>query len=144
LRKRTGASADLPAPLRRHLKYNGFGRTIVLFLDRFHTPLTDWYNCYTIISEAKLRVDWDEIKNQETYKKRGFTFEQISRIFENPHFVDQKNDDPEQYFAIGIMMPFFITVVFEYREDEIGEYVWIVTYWKSTRREREMYAEAQK
>jgi uncharacterized DUF497 family protein len=91
-----------------------------------------------------MRVDWDETKNQETYQKRGFTFEQVSRIFENPHYVDRKNDDPEQFFAIGIMMPFFITVVFEYREDELGEYIWIVTYWKSSRRERELYANAQK
>lgn len=31
------------------------------------------------------------------------------------------------------------SVIYEVRYDDEGEYIWLITYWKSTRREREIY-----
>ena len=50
-----------------------------------------------------------------------------------------KNDDPLQFAAIGLVENHLLTVIFEERRDEEGPYLWLITYWKSTAREREIY-----
>ena len=64
-----------------------------------------------------LHFDWDEKKSAKLQRnpKRAFSFEEVSEIFSKPHFVDQRNDDPEQYFAIGWVKDVLVTVIFEYR-----------------------------
>ncbi len=52
---------------------------------------------------------------------------------------DQRSDDPEQYRAIGWVQDRLFTVIFEVREDNLGEYCHLVTPWRSTREERELY-----
>ncbi len=32
-----------------------------------------------------------------------------------------------------------LSVIYELRYDDEGEYIWLITYWKSTKREREIY-----
>ena len=54
-------------------------------------------------------------------------------------YQDQRSDNPEQYRAIGWVQDRLFTVIFEIREDTLGEYCHLVTLWRSTREERESY-----
>jgi len=63
----------------------------------------------------------------------------LARVFEGVTVEFLKNDDPLQFAAIGLVGVDFVTVIFEERRDEEGIYLWLVTYWKSTVREREIY-----
>jgi len=87
-----------------------------------------------------MRFDWDPQKDDLLVKQRGFSFEKVSRLFQNPHLEGQKTDDPEQYYAIGFVNGKLLTLIFEYREDELGLYVWLITYWHSSKSERIFYA----
>jgi uncharacterized DUF497 family protein len=71
--------------------------------------------------------------------KRGIGFEEAQEIFTHPYYQDQRSDDPEQCRAIGWVGNRMYTVIFEIREDSIGEYWRLVTLWRSTREERELY-----
>ena len=69
-------------------------------------------------------------------------FEVVAQLFDHPYFLDQKNDDPEQYRAIGFVNAQLVTLIFEHREDDEGEYYHLVTYWRSTKAERRLYEKA--
>lgn len=71
--------------------------------------------------------------------RRGLSFEKVSELFSRPYYLDQKNDDPEQFRAIGIVGTKMITLIYESREDFQGEYYHLVTYWPSTKTERVLY-----
>jgi len=58
-----------------------------------------------------------------------------------PYYQDQRSDDPEQYRAVGWVGDRLFTVIFEIREDRLGEYWRLVTLWRSTQEERELYEE---
>jgi uncharacterized DUF497 family protein len=55
--------------------------------------------------------------------------------------LDQPSDLPEQYRAIGWARPRLYTVIFEVREDEEGECFHLVTLWRATRQEQQLYEE---
>ena len=57
------------------------------------------------------------------------------------HVVDQKNDDPEQFRAIGWHGGRLFSVVFEIKHDSKGEYCHLITAWKATTTEQQAYAE---
>ena len=82
-----------------------------------------WYNCYT----NTIRFHFDERKSR--------------RLRANPYYLDQRSDLPEQYRAIGWVQGQMYSVVFEIREDGEGEYYHLVTLWKATKQERELYDE---
>jgi len=71
--------------------------------------------------------------------KRGIGFEEAQAIFTRPYYQDQRSDNPEQYRAIGWVKDRLFTVIFEIREDNLGEYCHLVTLWRSTREERKSY-----
>jgi uncharacterized DUF497 family protein len=71
--------------------------------------------------------------------KRGIGFEEAQQIFARPYYQDQRSDEPEQYRAIGWVEDRLFTLIFEIREDRFGEYCHLVTLWRSTREERELY-----
>lgn len=73
--------------------------------------------------------------------KRGIGFEEAQEIFSHPYYLDQRLDIPDQYRAIGWVGERLYTLVFEPREDEQGEYYHLVTLWKSTRQEQDLYEE---
>lgn len=73
--------------------------------------------------------------------RRGIGFEEAQEIFSRPYYLDQRSDLPEQYRAIGWVGERLYTVIFEVREDEAGEYFHLVTLWKATREEQELYEE---
>ncbi|MGD0499946.1 MAG: BrnT family toxin [Bryobacteraceae bacterium] len=71
--------------------------------------------------------------------KRGVGFEEAQAVFTRSYYQDQRSDDPEQYRAIGWVQDRLFTVIFEIGEDNLGEYCHLVTLWRSTREERELY-----
>jgi hypothetical protein len=64
---------------------------------------------------------------------------EAQEVFTRPHYQDRRSDDPEQYRAIRWLQDRLFTVIFEIREDNLGEYCHLVTLWRSTREERELY-----
>lgn len=57
------------------------------------------------------------------------------------YIVDRKNDDPEQFRAIGWCEGWLCSVIFEVRNDAEGEYYHLVTAWIATKEEVQSYAE---
>jgi uncharacterized DUF497 family protein len=78
----------------------------------------------------------DALKNNP---KRGIDFEEAQDVFSRPYYQDQRSDDPEQYRAIGWANGRLFTVIFEIRQDSLGEYYHLVTLWRSTREETQLY-----
>lgn len=73
--------------------------------------------------------------------KRGIGFDEAVELFDHPYYLDERSDEPEQYRAIGWVHGKLYSLVFEIREDDDGEYYHLVTLWKATRQERELYDE---
>jgi len=71
--------------------------------------------------------------------KRAIGFEEAQEIFSHPYYLDQRSDFPEQYRAIGWVSAELYAVIFEVREDEDGEFYHLVTLWKATAQERQLY-----
>ena len=71
--------------------------------------------------------------------QRGIGFEEAREIFEHPYYQDRRSDDPEQYRAIGWVKGRLFTLIFEVREDRLGEYYHLVTLWRATQQERSLY-----
>ena len=96
-----------------------------------------WYNCYTH------RFHFGERKSGQlrANPKRGIGFEEAQEVFSHPYYLDQRTDWPEQYRAIGWVGEQLYTVIFEVREDEEGEYYHLVTLWKATKQEQQLYGE---
>lgn len=86
-----------------------------------------------------MRFDWDNHKSQLLQQNRGYSLEEISVVLAGDYVEQVKRDDPEQFIAIGYLGNTLLSVIYEIRYDEEGEYVWLVTYWKSTKREQEIY-----
>ncbi|MBF0360550.1 MAG: BrnT family toxin [Oligoflexia bacterium] len=88
-----------------------------------------------------MRFKWDENKNKKLKadNRRGFGFETVKKLFDSQYYLDQKNDDPAQFRAIGIVDNKLVTLIFESREDHEGEYYHFITYWFSTKTERSLY-----
>ncbi len=97
-----------------------------------------WYNSYT-----KMRFHFDERKSKrlKANPKRGIGFDEAQEIFSHPCYLDQRSDMPEQYRAIGWVGQRLYALIFEVREDKEGEYYHLVTLWKATEQERQLYEE---
>ena len=88
-----------------------------------------------------MRFDFDRGKSRETQKKHGVSLEESQEIFDQAYLVDQKNDDPQQFRAIGWCRGRLCSVVFEIRRDVQGEYHHLITAWRATKEEEQCYAE---
>ncbi len=86
-----------------------------------------------------MRVRWDEVKRQQVLQKRGIDFAQLDGLLDFPYVEDRRRDDPEQYRIIGFAGGRLLTFVVEYRQDALGEHLWVVTAWYSTKQERKVY-----
>ncbi len=86
-----------------------------------------------------MRVRWDEAKRQRVLAERDIDFGQLNDLFYIPYLEDQRSGNPEQYRIIGFVDGKLITFIVEYRVDELGEYIWIVTAWRSTKQECRNY-----
>ena len=90
-----------------------------------------------------MRFHFDPRKSERLREnaKRGIGFEEVQELFSHPHYVDQRSDSPEQYRAIGWVGNGLYAVIFEVREDGEGEYYHLVTLWRATRQEAQLYEE---
>ncbi len=90
-----------------------------------------------------MRFHFDERKSRRlrANPKRGIGFEEAQEVFSHPYYLDQRSDCPEQYRAIGWVGERLYAVIFEVWEDEEGEYYHLVTLWKATKQEQELYEE---
>lgn len=89
-----------------------------------------------------MQFDFDPRKSARLRRNRGIGFEEAQEIFSHPHYVDLRSDQPEQYIAIGWVGNRLYSLVFEIREDRESEYYHLVTLWKSTSEEENLYAES--
>lgn len=62
-------------------------------------------------------------------------------MFDQAYLVDQRNDDPEQFRAIGWCGARLCSVIFEIRKDSDGEYFHLIAAWKATKEEEHSYAQ---
>jgi uncharacterized DUF497 family protein len=91
-----------------------------------------------------VRFTYDPKKGQKLKRERGRDFEEIQEIFLGPHYFDHRNDDPEQWRAIGWSMGQLYTVIYEDREDEQqGGCRHLITLWRATTEEEKLYDESQ-
>jgi uncharacterized DUF497 family protein len=90
-----------------------------------------------------MRFSFDERKSGHlrANPRRGIGFEEAQEIFAHPYYLDQRLDMPEQYRAIGWVQGQLYSVIFEIRLDGEEEYYHLVTLWKATTQEKELYAE---
>jgi len=90
-----------------------------------------------------MRFHFDPRKSQRLRANphRSIGFEEAQEIFARPYYLDHISDFPEQYPAIGWVGQRLYSLIFEIREDVDGEFYPLVTLWKSTRKEEELYAE---
>ncbi len=88
-----------------------------------------------------MRFEFDREKSREVKRKHGVSLKEARDIFDQGYLVDRKNDDPEQFRAIGWCRGRLCSVVFEIRRDAEGEYYHLVTAWKATKQEERCYAE---
>ncbi|NEQ98475.1 MAG: hypothetical protein F6K30_17440 [Cyanothece sp. SIO2G6] len=86
-----------------------------------------------------MRFDWDDQKSQILEQQRGYSLSDVAAILSGDYVERMKQDDPEQFIAIGYLRDTLLSVIYELRYDEEGEYIWLITYWKSTKRERALY-----
>jgi len=86
-----------------------------------------------------MRIRWDEAKRQQVLQRRHIDLAQLTELFCLPYVEDQRNDDPEQYRLIGFVGGHLLTFIVEYREDALGEFIWVITAWHATSQEQRAY-----
>jgi uncharacterized DUF497 family protein len=86
-----------------------------------------------------MRFDWDNTKSQMLQENRGYSLEEVAVVLAGEYVEQVKRDEPEQFIAIGYLEGMLLSVIYEIRYDTEGEYVWLITYWQSTKREQEIY-----
>ncbi len=90
-----------------------------------------------------MRIRFDVRKSQRlrANPRRRIGFEEAQEIFSHPYYLDQRSDLSEQYRAIGWVGDRLYSLIFEVREDRKGEYYHLVTLWKATKQEQQLYEE---
>jgi uncharacterized DUF497 family protein len=90
-----------------------------------------------------VRFSFDLRKSQRLRgnPKRGIGFEEAQELFCQPYWLDQRSDLPEQYRAIGRVRNRIYSVIFEFRKDQEGDLIHLVTLWRSTKEEVYLYEE---
>lgn len=90
-----------------------------------------------------MRFSFDVGKSQKLKadRRRKIDFIDVQEIWSHPHYIDRRTDVPEQYRAIGWVKGKLYSVIYELRQDSQGEYLHLVTLWKSTKQEEQLYAE---
>lgn len=87
----------------------------------------------------RFKFDARKSKKLKQDKRRGIDLKEVQEIWSHYHYVDYRSDDPEQYRAIGWAKGALFSIIYEIREDDKGEYYHLVTLWKSTKQEIELY-----
>jgi uncharacterized DUF497 family protein len=90
---------------------------------------------------VRFKFDKQKSNKLKADPRRQIGFIEIQELWVDPHYVDCRSDDPEQFRAIGWVKGKLYSVIYEIREDENGEYYHLVTLWKSTKQEEKLYEE---
>jgi len=88
-----------------------------------------------------MRFEFDPSKSGAVKRKHGVSLKEAREIFDQAYLIDQKNDNRQQYHAVGWCRARLCSVIFEIRRDAAGEYYHLVTTWKATKEEEQSYAE---
>ncbi|MDB5037917.1 MAG: hypothetical protein JWQ35_1445 [Bacteriovoracaceae bacterium] len=88
-----------------------------------------------------MRFKFDKRKSEKLRRdrRRRIGFEEVQELFDQDHYLEQRNDLPEQWIAIGCVRGRLVSVIFEYRTDEEGEYLHLVTLWPASKPEQKFY-----
>ena len=87
------------------------------------------------------RFQYDQEKSRAVKQKHGLSLKDARAVFDQVYIIDEKNDDPKQFRAIGWCGGRLCSVIFEIRHDSGGEYYHLITAWKATQEEEQNYAE---
>jgi uncharacterized DUF497 family protein len=87
----------------------------------------------------RFKFDKNKSNSLRRIRARGIGFEEAQVLWESPYYLDQRSDLPEQWRAIGWVGERLYTVIYEERTDRVGDYLHLVTLWKSTKEERKLY-----
>ncbi len=87
----------------------------------------------------RFRFDHNKSRRLRENRKRGIGFEEVQEIFSHPYYEDRRSDDPEQFRVIGRVKDQLYSLIYEIREDAVGEYYHLVTLWRATKEERNLY-----
>lgn len=87
----------------------------------------------------RFRFDHNKSRRLRENRKRGIGFEEVQEIFSHPYYEDRRSDDPEQFRVIGRGQDRLYSLIYEIREDAVGEYYHLVTLWRATKEERNLY-----
>ena len=88
-----------------------------------------------------MRIKWDPKKSSwlKKHPKRKTSFEEAKVILEDSSKEiggELKSIDPEQHYSVGLASNgIIITLIYEFRYDEDGVYIWLVTLWKTIKEE---------
>ena len=90
-----------------------------------------------------MRFSFDARKSKRLREspRRGIGFEEARELFSKPYWLDQRSDAAEQYLAVGWVGDRLYSVILEFRADEEGEILHLVTLWRSTKEEIRIYEE---
>lgn len=88
-----------------------------------------------------MRFHFDKRKSERLRRNpaRGIGFEEAQEIFAHPYYLDQRSDSPEQYRAIGWVGGRLFSLIFEVRESGQGESYHLITLWRATKQEQDLY-----
>ena len=89
----------------------------------------------------RLLFDLDKSRRLRANPRRGIGFEEAKEIFSHPYYLDQRLDSAWQYRAIGWVGQRLYSLIFEIRQDDEGEYYHLITLWKATSEEEQLYEE---
>jgi uncharacterized DUF497 family protein len=87
---------------------------------------------------------WSEEKDAEKRAQYGFGFAEVELIFDSNYYSEPNEGYLDQYLVVGFVgkVGGLYTVACEDRVTRDGrEYVHLATFWKSSKRERELYEE---
>jgi len=88
---------------------------------------------------VRFKFDRRKSKALRGNPRRGIGFQDAQALWEQPYYLDQRSEVPEQYRAIGWVKGKLYSVIFEVRDDEQGEYYHLITLWKATSEEQKLY-----
>jgi len=77
-----------------------------------------------------MRFDWDNHKSQLLQQSRGYSLEEVSIVLAGEYVEQIKRDDPEQFIAVGYLENTLLSVIYEIRYDDEGDYIWLITIGK--------------
>jgi uncharacterized DUF497 family protein len=92
-----------------------------------------------------MRLEFNRERIRQVKRKHGVSLKEAQELFDQTYLVDQrvdqKNDSPEQFRAIGWSRGRLCSLIFEIRRDSDGEFHHLITAWKATAQEEQSYAE---